>query len=730
MDQIQFECDEEAVRVGISQLQPDGSYRFNGSGSVENGVVSIDLEEPQYLETPLTVCVSGFNLPPLIVQIPLRFGTSGSIQMNKDLYSIAETAVVTVQDPDMNVRQSEADWIQIEMSSPVDSISDLLLTETGDNTGVFSGTVQLVDAVAGPGQLRVVSGAMIQAIYHDTTCAPQVDLIAEAAIGDQPRVLFGGYLDSVIITYPDKTCGRIKALMNVQNQGVTIGEAGLTMLPPDPWQMPEIIWPFDPVAGTPGYFSRYGTFATDFGLPENEPLVFGMAAKDQDGNHHTHHWPFVPVKLDNSNNTPPGVINWQEALIQVPGAVPNQQVLSAFQESVQQLQALGAGPGAKPIIWQAGYLETDLTVGQPGTLQIGLIVTKDQDGTDIDKVSALDRLGREVCSIYGPGTYIDGFYFFFAEWELPVCPNMPSPYDWFWSMRVINVDGERSLPWPEVPRMTSLEAAPVITTTTFGDSSCQINWFRDNRIEVSSFVVNWTNQDNQTTGSSGPLDYTQTSYLITGLDNCDTYRMTVTAFDLCGNELISGPMTGKPSVEPVPQNVQIAPSTLSPSGFAITWSPTTNGIYAVYEGYTQNPDDLTFLRFCTTTSTPQPPIQDIVKYFAVSSCISTKQSDLEYAGCFSNIVRGRKLPPGVGPIQNLKLIDLNSDGIDDLVRAAGRFVAFVRAGVPGTGQGFYSVRFQQGWFDGYGDCRYHCHPDLFQQWQWYDERFGNGASGR
>ena len=375
----------------------------------------------------------------------------------------------------------------------------------------------------------------------------------------------------------------------------------------------------------------------------------------------------MPVKPDNSNNTPPGGVNWQETLIQVPGAVPNQQILSAYQESVQQLQALGAGPGAKPIIWQAGYLETDLTVGQPGTLQIGLVVTKDQRGTDIDKISVLDYLGREIFSMNEPVTYLDGFYFFFGEWELPVCPNMPTPNDWFWTMRVINVDGSRSLDWPNISKILPSEAVPVISAANFDDSCCYLSWFRDNRIEVSSFVVNWINQDDQTSGSSGALDYTQTSYLILGLDNCDTYEITITAFDLCGNELVSEPVTGKPSVEPVPQNVEIVPASISPSGFSITWSPTSNGIYALYEGYTQNPNDLTFSRFCSTNSIPQPTIQDIVKYFAVRSCISTKEIDLEYAGCFSNVVRGRKLPSGVGVIHNLKLIDLNNDGIDDLV---------------------------------------------------------------
>lgn len=127
-------------------------------------------------------------------------------------------------------------------------------------------------------------------------------------------------------------------------------------------------------------------------------------------------------------------------------------------------------------------------------------------------------------------------------------------------------------------------------------------------------------------------------------------------------------MTGKPSLEPVPQDVRVVPSTISPSGFAISWTPTSNGIYALYEDYTTNSDDMTFVQFCQTNSIPQPAIQDYVKYFAIRSCISLKQSDLEYASCFSTVVRGYKLPTGIsGVIQNIKLVDLNNNGIDDLI---------------------------------------------------------------
>jgi hypothetical protein len=523
----------------------------------------------------------------------------------------------------------------IELWEPVTDVSDVLVVVTGKN-------------------LKPVEYAV------STTQPPPPQ--------EPPKVLFGGYLDTALVNYPDSSCGRFNALMYVEHTDAPISSTGLTELPADPWQPPVFLQNFNPVTGSDGFYSYYHQY--DSGNPITGPLLFGMAAVDTDGLH-SHHWPFVPVKSMGAGNPPPGGINWDQLLTAVPDAQLTGSSLVAVQNAIQELNALNPGPSAEPIIWQAGYLNTDLTVGQTNaTVKITAVVTKDQHGTAIHNLEVLDRLGELITNIPGPGEPYEGFYIFYGEYIMTEVYAPEDNQTYLWRMRAVDVNNNRSKLWPEVPQLTPHESAPEITSANFGDSQCHVRWFQDNRIEIDYFVVSWLNQNTYAMGNSGHLDYTQTIFTINGLTNCDPHTIWVKAYDLCGNELVSESVTGTPSLLPIPQNLRIVGNASSPSGFDITWDSTSGPYYALYWGYVPDPDQMNFVAVYPSPPIPQPVVSgDFTQYFAVRSVFDPNQPDPEDpAGCFSDVIRGQKLPSGIpGVIRKVMLTDLLNNGLDDLV---------------------------------------------------------------
>lgn len=85
---------------------------------------------------------------------------------DKNTYTIGEWPVITVQDSTKNIQANLAESITITILS--DSYSDgkqLELTETGQNTGIFTGTIQLSSSPSIENVLYVQEGDSIHAMY-------------------------------------------------------------------------------------------------------------------------------------------------------------------------------------------------------------------------------------------------------------------------------------------------------------------------------------------------------------------------------------------------------------------------------------------------------------------------------------------------------------------------------------------------------------------------------------
>ena len=107
----------------------------------------------------------------------------GVVEWLESSYSASGAGVVRVADPDMNLNPEAADDFDVDVWSDSDPGGiRLTVTETGDATGIFEGTVFFTDYVSSGHVLRAAEGDTITARYNDYT------LPAPATRGDQQPV--------------------------------------------------------------------------------------------------------------------------------------------------------------------------------------------------------------------------------------------------------------------------------------------------------------------------------------------------------------------------------------------------------------------------------------------------------------------------------------------------------------------------------------------------------------
>jgi hypothetical protein len=90
-----------------------------------------------------------------------------AIYLDRELYSCDDLVTVRVADPDLNLDPGLPDTASAELSSSTQPLPQVLvLTETGPDTGVFTGELA-ISVSGGSGVLLVSQGDTITAVYHD-----------------------------------------------------------------------------------------------------------------------------------------------------------------------------------------------------------------------------------------------------------------------------------------------------------------------------------------------------------------------------------------------------------------------------------------------------------------------------------------------------------------------------------------------------------------------------------
>ncbi len=95
----------------------------------------------------------------------------GSIQWLQPSYSVNNQAILQITDPDMNLNPDAIDKFDTSVWSDSDSGGiKISMTETGPNTGIFQGAVNLTTDLSSAGsRLHVSSGDIVTAEYTDMT---------------------------------------------------------------------------------------------------------------------------------------------------------------------------------------------------------------------------------------------------------------------------------------------------------------------------------------------------------------------------------------------------------------------------------------------------------------------------------------------------------------------------------------------------------------------------------
>lgn len=124
----------------------------------------------------------GFDLDAIVAAAPNT--GCGSISLGQDSYGCSQTAAMTVSDTDLNANPSAIETAQADIASTTEPTPEtVILTETGVNTGVFSGTILLSATQGGVGYLRVTNGDTMTAHYHDANCSgSQADVYDTATV--------------------------------------------------------------------------------------------------------------------------------------------------------------------------------------------------------------------------------------------------------------------------------------------------------------------------------------------------------------------------------------------------------------------------------------------------------------------------------------------------------------------------------------------------------------------
>ncbi len=103
----------------------------------------------------------------LVIYNAMDVSSQGTIELDRALYTIEDTATITVSDTDLNTLPGSAQIVNININSNTEPAGETVtLTETGPDTSTFEGSITL-SAINGGGILQVSDGDTVTATYND-----------------------------------------------------------------------------------------------------------------------------------------------------------------------------------------------------------------------------------------------------------------------------------------------------------------------------------------------------------------------------------------------------------------------------------------------------------------------------------------------------------------------------------------------------------------------------------
>ncbi len=155
------------MNPGESEPNPSGSDHLN---NVESVLVITGVQAGLWIVTVTANDVPNGAQPYAVVMAGGLATQRGIIQMDRHNYQSSATVNIKVVDTGLNVDPLAPDTVDINMTSTTETTPEVVtLTETGNATSVFAGSIQLVLGASGvpDGQLQVTDGDTITAEYID-----------------------------------------------------------------------------------------------------------------------------------------------------------------------------------------------------------------------------------------------------------------------------------------------------------------------------------------------------------------------------------------------------------------------------------------------------------------------------------------------------------------------------------------------------------------------------------
>lgn len=175
--------------------------------------------------TPVTIATTAYRTgsdpssPFVAMPPPLSVGSTTPIDISKpvpllpaSMYHSGEPVFVQITAPDQNLDHTKADTILVTMSNTMTGDTEVIrLTETGADTGVFTGYIQTSEKTTFTmydGSLSVSEGNSIKAVFSNALCN---NIVSTTALVDPFGIVFdssnGKPVDGVSVTLLDTSTG-------------------------------------------------------------------------------------------------------------------------------------------------------------------------------------------------------------------------------------------------------------------------------------------------------------------------------------------------------------------------------------------------------------------------------------------------------------------------------------------------------------------------------------------
>ena len=189
--------------------------RPSNNGGPTNGFLEADNDDG------ITISFEYTENETVLGSAPIRWSI-GEVQWLEASYPATGTGIIRVIDPDMNLNPEAVDNFVIDVWSNSDAGGiDLTVTETGEMTGVFEGTVFFSDTNESSGsRLLVGQGDIVTAEYEDNTL-PNPYTIADEL--DVPATTIIGTIVSPLERVIMSECKTVDSFGN-QLTNVTVGQ--------------------------------------------------------------------------------------------------------------------------------------------------------------------------------------------------------------------------------------------------------------------------------------------------------------------------------------------------------------------------------------------------------------------------------------------------------------------------------------------------------------------------